>query len=289
MQIVTASQMRQVEQSAVDAGISLDHLMENAGAAVAAQLENDFGPLNGEQVLVLVGPGNNGGDGLVIARILQASGSDVTAYLMSNFGHPEEKLELATNTGVQIARFATDASQHKIRALARDATVIVDAILGTGQNRHISPPLSGQLEHINRGASTGKTPIAAVDCPTGQNSDSGRMDSNGLKPDVIYQLGMPKLGLYRHPTVEPQNSAPILDIGIPRGVRSGSQISLMTEKDVMGWLPKRRAVSNKGSHGRLTVVAGSQIMSAQRGWPSNLLRVRVPGWSHLPLQRTYTV
>ena len=150
MQIVTTNQMRQVEQSAVDAGVSLDQLMENAGAAVASQLEDDFGPLVGKPVLVLVGPGNNGGDGLVIARLLQAAGVDVTAYLTSNVGSPPEKLELAINAGVQITRFAEDGLQHNIRRFAVGAVVIVDAILGTGQNRHISPPLSGQLEHVKQ-------------------------------------------------------------------------------------------------------------------------------------------
>ena len=258
MQIVTPSQMREVELSAVRAGISLDQLMENAGAAVASQLEDEFGPLEGKPVLVLVGPGNNGGDGLVIARLLQVAGVDVTAYLMSNVGNPAEKLELAIDAGVRIAPFAEDGSQHKVRSFAARAVVIVDAILGTGQNRHISPPLSGQLEHVRRGADSSKTPIAAVDSATGQNSDSGRMDKNGLAPGVIYQLGKPKVGLYRNPIVEPQNSAPILDIGIPRGVSAGSEISLMTESDVAGWLPPRRARSNKGSYGRVTIVAGSR-------------------------------
>ena len=258
MQIVTANQMRQVEQLAVDTGVSLDQLMENAGAAVASQLEDDFGPLDGKPVLVLVGPGNNGGDGLVIARLLWAKGVDVTAYLMSNVGYPPEKLELAINAGVQIARFAEDGSQHNIRRFAAGAAVIVDAILGTGQNRHISPPLSGQLEHVRRGAASGKTPIAAVDSATGQNSDSGLMDPNGLPPNVIYQLGMPKVGLFRNPIVEPQNSASVLDIGIPTGVSSRSEISLMTESDIAGWLPPRGARSNKGSHGRVTIVAGSR-------------------------------
>jgi NAD(P)H-hydrate epimerase len=258
MQIVTASQMRQVESLAVDAGISLDDLMENAGAAVVNQLEADFGPLEGGAVLVLVGRGNNGGDGLVVARLLQREGADVTAYLMSNVGSPAEKLELAIDAGVAIVRFVEDASQHKIRGLAASSTIIVDAVLGTGQNRHISPPLSGQLDHVRRGVASGDTPVVAIDTATGQNSDSGRMDPNGLPPSLIYQLGLPKVGLLRNPIVEPQSSAPVLDMGIPRGVDAGSNLSLMIQSEVAKWLPSRKAVSNKGSHGRVTIVAGSR-------------------------------
>ncbi len=258
MQLVTAAQMRDVEQGAVKAGVSLDTLMENAGKAVADVIERDYGPVTGKCILLLVGPGNNGSDGLVTARHLASSGASVTVFLGGGRPSPDPKMAAAVDAGISVLSAADDPSHHQQRRLARDADLIVDAILGTGQNRHISPPMSGQLSHIHQGAIAGNTPVIALDLPTGTNSDTGSIDPNGLPAGRILMLGFPKPGPYLKPSVDPFRDIETLDIGIPSGVRAPSRVELTTDELAASLVPERPIDGNKGTFGRALIIAGSK-------------------------------
>ena len=258
MQIVTAAQMREVEQGAVKAGVSLDTLMENAGKAVANVIERDYGPVTGKSILVLVGPGNNGSDGLVAARHLASSGANVTAFIADDRPNRDEKMTAAVDAGISVLAANDDPEHQTKRRLARKADLILDAMLGTGQNRHISPPMSGQLEHIREGAESGDTPVIALDLPTGTNSDTGATDPNGLAADRILMLGLPKLGPYLRPSVDPYRDIETLDIGIPPGVRAPSKVELITDELAVRLVPERPISGNKGTFGRALVIAGSR-------------------------------
>ncbi len=258
VQMVTAAQMREVEQGAVKAGVSLDTLMENAGRAVADVIERDYGPVTGKRVLVLVGPGNNGSDGLVAARHLASSGANVTAFVAANRPNPDAKMTAAVDAGISILPAAGDPEHQLKRRLARNADLILDAILGTGQNRRISPPMSGQLEHIREGAESGNTPVIALDLPTGTNSDTGATDPNGLPADRILMLGLPKTGPYLKPSVDPYQDIETLDIGIPSGVRASSRVELATDELAALLIPERPISGNKGTFGRALIIAGSK-------------------------------
>ena len=258
MQIVTAAQMHEVEQGAVKAGVSLDTLMENAGKAVADVIERDYGPATGKSVLILVGPGNNGSDGLVTARHLASSGANVTAFVAANRPNPDQKMAAAVDAGISVLSAADDPSHHQQRRLASSADLIVDAILGTGQNRHIAPPMSGQLSHIRTGAESGNTPVIALDLPTGTDSDTGSIDPNGLPADSILMLGFPKPGPYLKPSVDPFRDIETLDIGIPSGVGAPSRVELTTDELASLLVPERPIHGNKGTFGLALIIAGSK-------------------------------
>ena len=258
MRIVTAAQMREVEQGTVKAGVSLDTLMENAGKAVAEVVERDYGPVTGKSILILVGPGNNGSDGLVAGRHLASTGANVTAFVGGNRPSPDPKMAAAVDAGISVLSASDDPSHHQQRRHARDADLIVDAILGTGQNRHISPPMSGQLSHIRTGAESGNTPVIALDLPTGTDSDTGSIDPNGLPADRIVMLGFPKPGPYLNPSVDPFRDIETLDIGIPSGVRAPSRVELATDELAAPLVPERSIDGNKGTFGRALIIAGSK-------------------------------
>ena len=252
VKIVSVRQMREIEQASVRAGVSLDDLMENAGLAIAEALRDRLPSPGSGPALVLVGPGNNGGDGLVAARHLAARGVAVTAYLFLARASEDEKRDLAVDAGVEIVHAFEDADRSKLAAAAAEAGVIVDAVLGTGRARPIEPPLSELFAVIREHA---HAQIVAVDLPTGMATDTGHMDPNGLEASEILVLGRPKIGLFLEPTGAPWR---FLDIGIPDGLDTRISTELMTSDSMAGIMPARPARSNKGTYGRALIVAGSE-------------------------------
>ncbi len=257
MKIVTAAQMTAIEQASEKAGVSTDTLMENAGLA-AAQEARALAGAAGVQVLVLVGPGNNGADGLVAARHLRRWGAEVTCYVMTGRPDPDPKMDRALEYGVRIVK--TDGAGDLERLLARSALVI-DAVLGTGRTR----PLEGQVKEAmlclsNARASPTPPKLLALDLPTGLNADTGEVDPCGVSCDVTLALGYPKAGLLNFPGTGHAGELRVLDIGVPPGLPEESSImlELLEPRWVAERLPQRPLDSHKGTFGHVLVVAGSR-------------------------------
>ena len=244
--------MRELEQASVRAGTSLDTLMENAGAAIAEALRDRLPAPTSGSALVLVGPGHNGSDGLVAARHLAARGVPVSAYLLTTRPALDEKRDLAVAAGVEIIHAFEDSGRSKLASKSRGASVIIDAVLGTGRVRPIEAPLSDLLAVVRENS---RAPIVAVDIPTGFAADTGHMDPNGLSASEILVLGRPKIGFFLDPTGTPWRC---LDIGIPDGLDERITTELMSSASVAAVLPARPPRSNKGTYGRALIVAGSE-------------------------------
>ena len=135
--IVTAAQMRAIEARSERAGVSTDTLMERAGLAVARVARRMAGPLSGVPIVVLVGPGNNGADGLVAARHLRRWGARVAAYLCRDRAASDPKLAAARDAGVAVVSVSDDAGLARLRGLLGSAHLVIDAVLGTGRARPI--------------------------------------------------------------------------------------------------------------------------------------------------------
>ena len=140
MKIVTAQQMREIEDRAEAGGVSKDVLMENAGLAVADYIRGHVRNLVGMTVVVLVGPGNNGGDGLVAARHLDAWGARVTICLCRDNPSHQGKVEFLRGKRVTIIRLEDDDGPAQLRESLQLAQIVVDSILGTGRSRPITGP-----------------------------------------------------------------------------------------------------------------------------------------------------
>ncbi len=252
MKVVTTRQMRELEQASVRAGVSLDALMENAGLAIAEALRDRLPASATGPTLILIGPGNNGSDGLVAARHLASSGIDVTAYLLMIRCAEDKKLDLAAAAGVKVVHEFEDDDHSLLIETVSEAIVIVDAVLGTGCGRPIEPPLSDLLRTVRDNA---KAPIIAVDIATGMSTDTGNMDPNGLGASETLVLGRPKIGHFLEPSGAPRR---YLDIGIPEGLDDEIQTELMTRSLMGRVVPDRTPQSNKGTFGRALIVAGSE-------------------------------
>ncbi len=197
MKIVTSDQMRRIEDRSEEAGVSKDTLMENAGLAIARRVRHHVGYLVGTPILILVGPGNNGGDGLVVARHLHAWGARVTVYLCRDRPSPDSKMELVEKLGLSIVVASQDKRLAKLKELLALADAVVDSVLGTGAAR----PLEGVMRDIflalNSSLAGGRMKLIAVDMPTGLNADTGQVDPACPRADVTVALGYPKVGHFQ--------------------------------------------------------------------------------------------
>ena len=255
MKIVTSDQMRALEQKAERAGTSTDALMENAGLEVARSVRRILGRVVGSHALVLAGKGNNGGDGLVVARRLRSWGGHVAVCLAGERPDDDPKLApvLAQRTPI------ITPGTPKLGATLATADIVVDAVLGTGRSRPIGGPLESLLRDV--AAERSKRPalrVLAVDLPSGLDADTGAVDPACAGADVTVALGRPKVGLYRFPGAEAAGRVEIADIGLPPGLDSDVPVDLVTRGWAASALPPRPLSGHKGTFGRVLVVAGSR-------------------------------
>ncbi len=257
MKIVTAGQMQHIDRQCADAGLPTDVLMENAGRAVAEESRRIVGTVD-RSIVFLVGPGNNGGDGLVAARYLHDWGSKVVVYLCAPRPEDDHNLRLVGERGIAVIDAAGDENLGRLDELLGSATAVVDALFGTGRSRQLQGIFVPALERV--GAAQARQPrlrIIALDLPSGLDADTGAADPACLYADNTITLGFPKLGLFSFTGAEHAGAISVVDIGIPAHLAEGIDIELMTDRWAGSALPGRPLWANKGSFGRVLVVAGS--------------------------------
>ena len=260
MKIVTAAQMTAIEQASERAGVSTDVLMENAGLAVA-QVARALVGAAGVRILVLVGPGNNGADGLVAVRHLRRWGAEVTCYVVAGRPGDDPKMDRALDYGVTVVEAAGAAENGELERLSARSELVIDAVLGTGRARPLEGPVKTAMLSLSKARSTPNPPkLLALDLPTGLNSDTGEVDPFGVPCDVTVALGYPKAGLLSFPGTEHAGELRVLDIGVPSGLPEETEIQLeLLERQWVGeHLPPRPLDSHKGTFGHVLVVAGSR-------------------------------
>lgn len=278
IKIVTIEQMREIERAADAAGVSYSQMMENAGKAVADVAAMLLGDTPSEKrIAVLVGTGNNGGDGLVAARILkEAFDAQVGAYLLRPRGEDDHNFVAAREADVFIANAADDQRWRVLDNLLLSADIVIDALLGTGARLPIEGDLLELLKHAKR-AITGREnstashirpsmplpaissdPIViAVDCPSGLNADTGELDPAALKADFTVTFAAAKKGHLTFPGAGAVGQLVIAEIGIPAHLVNDISLELATAAAVSQMLPERPQNGHKGTFGRAMVVAGS--------------------------------
>lgn len=252
--IVTATEMRCLEDESVKLGISTAQLMENAGRAVAHSVHQVLGAIADKNITVLVGPGNNGGDGLVAARYLHDLGARVNVLLLNSRSESDYNLKLVRERGIVV--MGPDMSGLGNPLEHTDA--VLDAIFGTGQSRGIDgiyKEVLGKLTDIQQRRQG--LLVFAVDLPSGLNADTGQPDPATPFVDHTLTLGLPKCGLYMPAGAARAGEITILDIGFPPYLAAQTGVELITAELAQALLPTRSPYANKGRFGRVMVVAGS--------------------------------
>ncbi len=257
MKVVTTEQMRLLERRAAEAGISEDALMEQAGLAVARSVSRILDGPRGKRVVVLVGPGNNGGDGMVAARYLADWGAVVTLY-MTTARRRDDKFDDCRERRVRVVEAGADLEQWQLASYVSLADLVLDAILGIGSHSGLGGDLLGVVEAIGRMRSREGPAFVALDVPTGLAADTGECDEACFPADVTLTLGAPKLGLLQFPGAARAGVVETLPIGLPPGSLDDLAVDLADAELVGGILPERRLDGHKGSFGSVAVVGGSR-------------------------------
>jgi len=256
MKIVTAEQMRQIDQACIQSGTPGSVLMEHAGKAVAEETSQALGDIEKQPILVLIGPGNNGGDGLVAARHLHDWGASVSLYLSSQRPPDDLNFEMVKERNIKCIVATQDENLAEFNKLLSSATCVIDALLGIGKARPLEGIFRQMLEKVNE-AHQNNLHIVAVDLPSGLNADSGAVDPACPYADNTVTFGLPKLGFFSFPGAERVGRLTIADIGIPRHLADSVATELITDEWAKTTLPKRPLNANKGSFGKVLTVAGS--------------------------------
>ncbi|MFC2050347.1 NAD(P)H-hydrate epimerase, partial [Chloroflexota bacterium] len=258
MKVVTAEQMREIDRSAANIGLTTEALMENAGRAVAEETKKLIGGVIGKRVLVIVGPGNNGGDGLVAGRYLDDWGAEVGLYLCNQRPAGDKNLALAQERGITVVQADQDKDFTGFGSLLGSSEVVIDAVLGTGRSRTVGGVFKEVLTRVIKSKrANSKLLVIAVDVPSGLDSDTGAVDPSCIYADATVTLGYPKPGLFSFPGAERAGKVIVADIGIPPSLAENIPTELITEDWVKSVLPERPLGANKGSFGKVLVVAGS--------------------------------
>lgn len=256
MKLVTTTQMRALEQAAVDGGATWQGLMEQAGWGVAQEAIRLLGDARARIAVVLVGPGNNGGDGLVTARHLHDAGARVALYV---WRRPEAETDTnrARCRERDIAEYdaAADPDRRDLRRLLAEADVVVDALLGMG----ISRPVEGELAEIVQAVNDERSAFAvlAVDLPTGVDSDSGAVRGAAIRADYTVATGAVKRGVLLQPGRSYAGVLTVADIGLRPSLLEEIMSAPIDSRRARALLPDRPADGHKGTFGRVMVVAGS--------------------------------
>lgn len=257
MKLATVGEMQEAERRA---GVPVPQLMENAGLAVAQEAWLLLGELAERRILVLAGPGNNGGDGLVAARHLREWGAAVRVYLLKPRGKGDELLAKLVEREVPFATAKEDAKKGyaRVEEWLNEAELVIDALLGTGRARPVEGELAAVLERLRGARGRPLAPrLLAVDLPTGLDADTGAVDPLCAAADTTVTLGWSKVGLHVLPGSQYAGRVEAVDIGIPKSLEESLTTELMTARWARSLLPERPADAHKGTFGRALVVAGS--------------------------------
>jgi hydroxyethylthiazole kinase-like uncharacterized protein yjeF len=259
--VVSVEQMRRVEMEADAAGLTFSRMMENAGRSVARAIAREYGPLAGQKITVLAGPGNNGGDGLVAAHWLAMEGADVEVFLAKERPSSDPNLLRLVGGKIPVQDLTQEAQQREWDARLRRTDIFVDAVFGTGTR----PPLKGApadwLAKAKASLEARKEApiVVSVDCPSGLDCDTGEVAPETMRASLTVTLAAVKQGLLRFPGAEYVGRIVVGEIGLSPECAALRDVALEfpLPEELRPWLPPRPRFSHKGTFGRTVIVAGS--------------------------------
>ncbi len=288
IKVFSVAEMVAAERAADASGVSYDAMMETAGRRVAEAIIARMA-ITGKSVLILVGPGNNGGDGLVAGRYLAQAGADVAFYLYkSRDPEKDSNYRLVQEMGLFIVEAEHDQRYRVLQTRLNVTDILVDALLGTGVTR----PIEGNLAHLMKQVKTTVSerdrrlaklnPLTtiddlvessfdgdiensdmfrvAVDCPSGLNCDTGALDRFSIPADLTITFAGPKRGHFRFPGAAACGELVVADINISAALPEVSSVplTLVTPLTARTLLPERPRQGHKGTFGTTVIASGSE-------------------------------
>lgn len=284
MKLVTQSQIQEMDRRTIAAGVPSLTLMERAGRGLLRSLVARVPHLSSRPIWILCGKGNNGGDGLVLARLLCERGIRPKLFLLADrsslTGDAAINANRAESLGLRLSA-ATEADRTALARLGPDA-VVVDALLGTGLNG----PAHGAIADWIVAATQSRARILAVDIPSGLSADRFESEGPVIHAEWTVSMAWPKRSFLFPPVRELLGEVDLVDIGIPSdiAVEVGWDASVATPADAAAWLPSGSERDHKGRWGRILIAGGSPGLVGAPGLAaraalrcgSGLVRIALP-------------
>lgn len=311
IKVLSVEHMRRVEAAADASGLSYAAMMQRAGQAVAERALALLTNRPDARVTLLIGGGNNGGDGLVAGRIIaEKSSALVRFYLLKPRPESDENLAAVRSAGLFVAYASDDRDFRVLRNMVASADILVDALFGIGvrlpltgeaakvmrvvrqaldqnesgaqQAASIDPADPGGLRHVTRPY------VLAVDCPSGIDCDTGALDAQTPFADETITFIAAKPGLFQFPGAAAVGQLRVAPIGVPADLpEMASEKRILVDADaVRTILPRRPVEGNKGTFGKALIVAGSDKYVGAAGLAAmaayrvgaGLVMAAVPRW-----------
>ncbi len=257
MRLATSDQLHSLDKKTqISLHLGPDTLMEAAGTLAAQAIRVDFLPelKSQKKIIIVCGPGNNGADGLVVARHLHASGVRNLQVVVFDLkkGSPLFISQLSRVNNLRIPCEVVNSDGF------HGAGLIIDAIFGIGLSKNISEPHASIIQAMNMC----EAPKVSLDVPSGLDSDTGQIRGTSVKAHTTLTFGLSKPGFYTGEGPAFSGKIKIISIGHPRNLvrKMCDSYFLFTPRLARRFLPARSATAHKGSFGRLVVAAGSPGM-----------------------------
>ncbi len=284
IKIVSVENIRQIEAAADSSGISYDTMMQNAGYAVAVRAIEHIKDAVNPRVTVLIGTGHNGGVGLVAGRIIaQESKALVRFYLLKPRSADDPNFAAVQAANLSVAQAQDDRDGRVLRNMVASADVVVDALFGIGVTLPLRSDVAKVMRVINQALNDTQIPeqtqgilinpanpiphaplpkpyVIAVDCPSGLDCDTGALDQNAIHADETVTFIAAKKGQLEFPGASAVGEMIVATIGLPADLPELKNVKqvLADSKLIHGLLPSRPLNANKGTFGKILIVAGSE-------------------------------
>lgn len=251
--VVTAEQMRQIEERIFGAGMPVAALMEKAAGLIATRIQQIYPLAKASQIGILVGPGHNGGDALVIARELHLQGYQVSCYC------PFSKLKDLTAQHKNYADSLGIYSYQEIEPLY-NCELIIDGLFGFGLTRSLSGNIAQAINLLNQWTKS----VVSIDIPSGLHTDTGEVLGIAVRATNTLCLGLWKLGFFQDQALEYLGKVERIDFGIPVNdvwaiLSQPASIQKMSQAIAQQYLPlPRPLVTHKYKQGHLLLICGSR-------------------------------
>lgn len=253
--IVSGTDMKKVDSYTINTiGIPSLVLMERAALSVTDIIEHNES--KDKKVLVIAGTGNNGADGLAVCRMLHLKGYQTCIYIVGDISQSTEEFKCQYSILRNLNIKAYNSDEFNLGQVGRES-VLVDAVFGVGLSRNVE----GEHERVIDVINDSNAPIYAVDIPSGVNADNGYIMKKAVKADYTISFGSLKIGEALYPGTEYCGIVSIADIGFPDEAYNGTDILKYHTVEDKKKIPRRANYSNKGSFGKVLVVAGSRDIS----------------------------
>ncbi len=260
MKVLSRDSMRAADRKTIEEyGLPGSVLMETAGMRIAELVSSVIPDKN--NVVILAGYGNNGGDGLVAARLLEKAGYSVSLWCAAKSGgykaEAANQEKYLKKSGFKMNYLTEKVELETFTREVNNADLVIDALLGIGADREVTGLTADLINIINNSY----VPVLAVDIPSCVDADSGAVLGAAVKADWTITFAAPKLGMFLHPGAALTGKIIVADINIPDHLLEEEKVELITPDFVRTALPVRPPDAHKGSVGRTLIVAGSPGMT----------------------------